>query len=130
MALFTGLLLPAFLCAIAVFIARRERRLYRHSKDAGWDLFLYSKGRLWRRMAGVGVLLATAGTLAAVELFPATTSAGASAYLVLLLVEVLALLILPLIDLWETARTAKPEDLTRQGDRERQTRGPESGRGQ
>jgi hypothetical protein len=66
-------------------------------------------------MTGVGVLVLLGGTLAALELFAARTASGASVYMGLLLGEVVVLLVLPFVDLWETARSAKPHDLTRQG---------------
>jgi len=119
MELLLGLALPFAMCVIAYLIARNELGVYQHGKAAGWDVFVYSKGRLWRRMIGVGFLVATAVTLAAHELFPASTPQGASIYLVLFSVEVLALLVLPIVDLWETGRTAKPGDIKRQEDPDR-----------
>jgi len=117
-----GLALPVVLCTLAFLMGRHELRLYRNSRESGWDLFAYSKGRLWRRMTGVGLLAGVGLTLAALEVLPASTSWGASLYLALLCTEVLGLLVLPLVDLWETSRTAKPKDLMRQADPDRRTR--------
>ena len=116
------MLIALALMAIAVVICRHELAAYRDSKELGSDLFVYSRGRLWRRLTGVGFLLATAVTLAAFELFPAQTTWGASLYVALLTTEVVTLLVLPVLDLWETGRTARPEDLTRQADPDRQKR--------
>lgn len=113
------LILPCALCVLAYFIGRRELRLYRHAKASGWDLFVYTKGRLWRRMFGVGVLAATGLTLAGVELHPSPGPVWASVYMGALLTEVVLLLVLPVFDLWETARTAKPEESRRQVDPDR-----------
>lgn len=111
----TSIGLPLILWALALFVGRREWRHYKTPTDIGSDLFIYSKGRLWRRMTGVALLAALGTTLAALGVFPARTAAGVSIYMALLISEVLVLLVLPFFDLWETARTARPHDLTRQG---------------
>lgn len=122
MAILLGLVLPVLLGVLAIWLGRRELRVYRESNDFGSDLFVYTKGRLWRRMTGVVLLGLTGATLAALELFPAQTVSGVSVYLALLCAEVMGLLVLPLVDLWETGRGADPADLTRQGDPDRRTR--------
>ncbi|HUH02238.1 MAG TPA: hypothetical protein VML75_09585 [Kofleriaceae bacterium] len=107
-----GIALPAVLVAVAGALAHREIRLYRGTRaiagdlvDAlGADLFEYTRWRLLRRLTGVIVLLATAVTLAALELAPATSITGAQLYLALLTTEALTLIILALLDLRETAR--------------------------
>lgn len=108
--------LPAALVVLAAVVARREWRQYRSATAIGSDLFRYSRGRLVRRMTGVGVLVALAMTLAALGWVRPRTASGLSALLGALLVEVALLVALPILDLWETARTARPEDLTRQAD--------------
>jgi hypothetical protein len=112
---FVSIVLPVALLALAVLLARREWRQYRGATDIGSDLFVYSRGRLVRRMTGVGLLVALGMTLAALGVFPARTASGLSIYLALLISEVLVLLLLPFLDLWETSRTAKLHDLRRQG---------------
>ncbi len=118
----TGILIALALMVIAGVIYRHEISAYRDAKELGSDLFVYSQGRLWRRMTGVGCLLATGLTLASFELFPARSTWAASLYIALFTTEVVTLLVLPLVDLWETGRTAKPEDLTRQADPDRRKR--------
>jgi len=66
-------------------------------------------------------LIATGLTIAAWDLLPPKTPQQASLFMGLLLAEFGVLLVLPVFDLWETARTSKPEDLTRQGAKRRQT---------
>lgn len=122
MGILTGVVFPIVLCAIAWFLGRRELALYREADEYGHDLFVYSKGRLYRRMTGVAVLVLLGGTLLAMEMFPASSGRGISIYLALILTEVAALVVLPLLDLRETARTAVPEDLTRQAETDRRTR--------
>ena len=117
-----SIVLPAALCGLAYFLARREWKQYKLAEDIGSDLFVYSRGRFIRRMTGVVLLVALAMTLAALGVFPARTASGVSIYMALLISEVLILLVLPLFDLWETARTARPHDLTRQGGPKPRTR--------
>jgi hypothetical protein len=109
------------LWVLAALLGRRELRLYRASGEIGTDLFVYTRARLWRRMTGVGVLAALGATLLAFELVGASSPSGLSLYMALLITEVVVLMVLPIFDLWETARTARPQDLTRQG-RETRTR--------
>ena len=110
-----SVLLPLALWALAAALARREWRAYRRPDDIGTDLFVYSRGRLIRRMLGVGLLVALGATLAALGWLPARSPRGLSIYMALLAVELAGLIVVPLLDLWETARTARPHDLTRQG---------------
>ena len=110
-----SIVLPAVLVGLAFLIARREWKQYRAAEDIGSDLFVYSRGRLLRRMTGVAMLVALGTTLAALGWLPARTASGASIYMALLFSEVLVLLVLALLDLWETARSARPHDLTKQG---------------
>ena len=121
--------LPLVLWALAFGLARREWRHYRADDDIGTDLFVYSRGRLARRMTGVALLVVLGATLAALGLFPARTPRGLSIYMALLIAEVLVLIVLPLIDLWETARTARPHDLTRQGGPPPRTKSKRAARG-
>jgi hypothetical protein len=114
-----NVLLPLVLAATGVFIGLREWQQYKASAEVGHDLFVYSRGRLARRLSGVATLLALAATLFAFGAFPANNPRGASVYLALMIGEVAVLLILPVLDLWETARTARPEELDRQADRPR-----------
>ena len=117
-----GILLPVVLWGLALVIAKRELGLYREHAEFGTDLFAYSKWRLARRLTGVLVMIALGATLMAYELAPASSPRGASIYLGVLVGEVLALVVLPVLDLWETVHTADPEDLTRQADPDRRTR--------
>ncbi len=110
-----SIVVPIVLWGLAFLLARRECKQYKVSDEIGSDLFVYSRGRLVRRMTRVAMLVALGTTLAALGVFPARTANGASIYMVLLISEVLILLVLPMLDLWETARTARPHDLTRHG---------------
>jgi hypothetical protein len=103
-----GVALPLVLATLAVLFGRRELRLYRAARDGDSDLFVYSRGRLWRRLTGLAVLVSTGVTLAAMEFLPASTARGASIYLALIAAQVVALFVLPIVDLIETARTARP----------------------
>jgi hypothetical protein len=110
------------LAVVALLLGRRELRLYRERNrgerapgrviDLDRDLFRYSRGRLWRRMLGVGVIAAVGATIAAWELLPPRSPGEATTYLALLLGELAILVALPLLDLWETARTARPGELS------------------
>jgi hypothetical protein len=122
MGVFAGVVVPLALAVLAFMLGRRELALYREGDEFGSDLFVYSKGRLWRRMTGIGVLVALALTLVALEFLPFRSGPALSIYVALLVTEVAALVVLPLIDLWETAKTADSADLTRQGDPDRRTR--------
>ena len=119
-----SIVVPAVLWGLAYVLARREWRQYQAAAEIGRDLFVYSKGRLIRRMTGVVLLVALGTTLAALGLFPARTATGASIDMALLISEVRVLLVLPVIDLWETARSARPEDLTRQAGGAKKRRKP------
>jgi predicted permease len=108
----TGVVLPCLLFALAGWLARRELRQYQASNAAdgdgdGDDLFVYSRARLRRRMIGLGALAAIGVTLAVMELGASSaeivTVCGA-----LLATALLVLLVVPILDLRETARTARP----------------------
>ena len=112
-----GIALPLALIIVAVGLARREIKLFRGThalagdlKDVlGSDFFEYTRWRLARRLTGVVLLVATAVTLAALEL--ATTSAGAQLYVALITTEALGLIIVGLLDLRETGkRTRRQRD--------------------
>jgi hypothetical protein len=114
-----GIALPLALIIVAVGLARREIKLFRGThelagdlKDVlGADFFEYTRWRLARRLTGVVLLVATAVTLAALELVPATTSAGAQLYVALITTEALGLICVGLLDLRETGkRTRRQRD--------------------
>ena len=119
MGITTGVVLPCLLVALAGWLGRREWRLYRAPATDGTDLFVYSRGRLVRRMIGLVALAAIGVTLAVIELAAASaavvTGCGA-----LLVAELLVLVVVPVLDLRETARTAHPERLERAGMTRRQ----------
>lgn len=114
MGFLVGIALPALLVGVAIALAVREIRLFRAThaiagdlaSALGADFFEYTRWRLVRRLTGVA-LLATAVTLAALELAPATGLAGAQLYIALLTTEALALIIVGLLDLRETAKRRK-----------------------
>jgi hypothetical protein len=95
---------PLLLVLVAVLLGRRELRLYRASHDEDSDLFVYSRGRLHRRLAGVVVLASTGLTLGAMAWLPAISPRGTAIYVALLTTEVLALIAIPILDLIETTR--------------------------
>lgn len=115
MGFLVGIALPALLVGVAIALAVREIRLFRAThaiagdlaSALGADFFEYTRWRLVRRLTGVALLLATAVTLAALELAPATGLAGAQLYIALLTTEALALIIVGLLDLRETAKRRK-----------------------
>lgn len=117
-----GIALPIALWIAAYLLARRETNAYAERGSGDTDVFVYSKRRYVRRMLGVGILVCTGMTLMAWELVGASTAGGAMIYMGLLGVEVAALVVLPVLDLRETTRTAAPEDLTRQAGRGRRKR--------
>jgi hypothetical protein len=122
MDLVEALVVPVLVWYLAFLLGRRELRAYRRRHKEETDLFVYSKGRFIRRMTGVVALVATGLTLAAWDFLPPKTPQQASLYVGLLLAEVAIIVVLSMVDLWETVRTAKPEDLTRQGAPRRQSR--------
>lgn len=117
-----GVALPIVLGTLAFLLGRRELASYRERNEFGSDLFQYTRARLIRRMTGLGVLALTGLTFAAMELIGPKTPRAAAIYLALLATEVAAMVILPLLDLHETRRTADSSDLTRQADPDRRTR--------
>ena len=60
-----------------------------------------------RRLVGVGVLVALGLTFAALGLLPPRTAGAASLYLGAIVGEVAVLLLLPVVDMWATARMVK-----------------------
>lgn len=122
MSIFETILLPAAILALAFALARREWRLYRTAAEIGSDLFVYSRWRLCRRLGGVVVLVALAGTFVLLGARGPRDAAEASAYVGALVGEVLVLVGLSIWDLRETGKTARPEDLTRQGGGRSRTR--------
>jgi hypothetical protein len=100
--------LPSLLIGLAYGLGRREWKQYRAAAEIGSDLFVYTRGRLIRRMTGVGMLAALGVTLAMFGLAPPRSPAAASLYLGLFVGETIALLVLPIVDLVETGRTARP----------------------
>ena len=121
-----SILLPSCVLAIAYVLARREWHSYRSSAETG-DLFVYGRGRLVRRLVGVGVLAALALTLTALDILPARTPRGAHTYLGLFAAEIGTLVALALWDLWETGRTAQPGKGVTFGDPKRPPRRPPPG---
>jgi hypothetical protein len=103
-----SIVVPSLLVGLACALGRREWKQYRAAAEIGSDLFVYTRGRLIRRMTGVALLVALAVTLALFGALPPRTPAGASVYLGVMLGEVVLLIVLPIVDLVETARTARP----------------------
>jgi hypothetical protein len=102
------LVLPAVLLVLAALLLRRELRLYRRSAAIGNDLFVYSRWRLLRRLGGIAALVLMAVTFVALGVLPPRSATGASAYLGAILGELAVLVVVPIWDLVETARTARP----------------------
>jgi hypothetical protein len=109
------LVLPGAIGAVALLLLRRELELFRGARrgDGDRDLFVYSTGRFVRRLTGIAALLALALTLAGLGLVPPRNAAQAQVYLGLITTELVALVVVPLWDLVETARTARPGDRSR-----------------
>jgi hypothetical protein len=114
MDLLADLVVPIILIGLASLLTRRELHAHRRREHGDSDLFRYTKGRLVRRLSGIGLLAATGLTLGAWELWPPASPRAASLFLVVMLCEVVGLVVLGLVDLWETARTAQSADLSRQ----------------
>jgi MFS family permease len=110
-----GIAVPLLILAVAIWLARFEMRLYREAHEDGTDLFVYGKGRLIRRMIGVGVMVVTAVGIFWMEIAWSWSPRLSVIVMAILLAAVVLLLVVPLADLRETARTAKPEDLKRSG---------------
>jgi hypothetical protein len=117
-----GVAVPIVLWTLAFLLGRREVESYRDRDEVGSDLFRYSRGRLIRRLSGLGVLAGTGATLAAMELIGPKTPRAAAIYLALLATLVAAMVILAVADLIETRRSAAPGRLTRPADPDRRTR--------
>ena len=113
------IIVPSLILGCAYALGRRELRLYRTShKKNDQDVFVYTRGRLSRRMTGVSILVSLALTLCALGFFPPSTPRGATTYIWLFVADLAALFVVPIWDLWETARTARPGKGLRFGDRE------------
>jgi hypothetical protein len=116
---------PGACLLLAAALGRREWRQYRAAAEIGSDLFVYSKGRLVRRLAGVVLLAALGLTFGALGLFPPRSPGGVHVYMGVIMGEVVLLLALPILDLMETARTARPgKGLTHQEGARPRTRSP------
>jgi hypothetical protein len=102
------IVVPALLLGLSYVLARREWKQYRAANEIGSDLFVYGKGRLVRRLIGIGVLAALGFTLFAMGLLPPSSPRGATVYLSVIVGEVALLVILPIVDLIETGRSARP----------------------
>jgi hypothetical protein len=119
------IVVPALLLGAAYVLGRREWLQYRAAAEIGSDLFVYGKGRLVRRMIGVGMLAALGLTLFAIGMLPPSSPRGASIYLGVLIGELVLLVVLPIVDLIETGRTARPgKGLTHSEGRRQRTRTP------
>jgi hypothetical protein len=102
------IVVPALLLGLAYVLARREWKQYRAAGEIGSDLFVYGRGRLVRRLIGIGVLAALGLTLFTMGIVPPSSPKGATVYLGVIVGEVALLVILPIVDLVETGRTARP----------------------
>jgi hypothetical protein len=96
----------ALLAVAAVPLALREISGYRHRDDRD-DLFVYSRARLVRRVTGMVVLAAAGVTLLIWDLAPPDDPGTASLLLGLVLIEVVALVVIAILDMRETSRTAR-----------------------
>ncbi len=101
------ILMPLFIVATSALLTRRECTLYLQAQREPSDFFPYTVQRLWRRLAGVAVLLSLGGTLAALGLVPPTDARQAARYEVLLLGGVLMLVLLSAWDLWAMGRPVR-----------------------
>ncbi len=106
--------LTAGLWTTAFLLHRHERQLRVKHHTFGTDLFAYSKHRAMCRLLGVGVLSTLGGTLLLFELLPPSTPTMGWLYIAGLFLQVLLLLAIGVIDMWETAKTANPADQSRQ----------------
>ncbi len=114
-----GAAVGVVLLIVTVLLALREQSLYTTQRDGLWkdgtDLFVYSKGRLAIRITGLVMTAALGLGLIAWELWPPATPSALAAYVVLFGTSSLGLVAVVVGDLVVTARTAKPENLKRQG---------------
>jgi hypothetical protein len=119
------IVVPAVCLGLAYVLGRREWKLYHAAAEIGSDLFVYSRGRLFRRMGGVVVLAALGLTFVALGVAPPRSPTGADVYLGLIVGEVAVLIVLPIWDLLETSRTARPgQGITDRGAARPRTRRP------
>ena len=96
----------ALLAIGAIPLAIREVGAYRRRDDTD-DLFRYTRRRLIRRVTGLVILAGVGATLAIWELAPPADPGSASMLLGLLLVEVVALVVIAVLDMRETSTTAR-----------------------
>ncbi len=108
-------MVPAILWGLAWTLGRRELALYGRRDSEEADVFVYTRGRLVRRLTGVGLLVGLGAAFAALGFFPPTTPGEANVYLGVFAGGVILLIVLPVWDLVETARTAKPGKGIRHG---------------
>lgn len=103
----------ALLAIASVPLAIREIRAYRRRDDLADDLFVYSRRRLVRRLFGLGVLAGVGATLLVWELATPSDARAASILMMVLLAEILALIVIGVLDLRETSRTARFNQLVK-----------------
>ncbi len=98
------ILLPALIVCASALLTRREWTHFVEAQKEPSDFFPYTIRRLWRRLAGIAVLLSVGGTLAALGLVPPTNARAAARYEVLLIAGIALLLLLSTWDLWALGR--------------------------
>lgn len=112
--------LGILLLIVAALLGLRERALYSAQSEGVWthgtDLFVYTKGRFGVRCAGLFTAAILGAALVGWELWPPVTPGGLMLYVAVFGTASLGLIATVIIDIVMTARTARPEDLTRQGD--------------
>jgi len=116
------------LLIVVVLLGLREQSLYTTQRDGLWkdgtDLFVYSKGRFVVRLMGLAMTMVLGVALFCWDLWPPLTPSSLATYVVVFGVSSIGLVVIVVLDLVITARTAKPENLKRQGDLDRQTNKP------
>ena len=121
-----GAAIGLVLVIVSLLLGLREQSLYTTQRDGLWkdgtDLFLYTKGRFRVRLFGLGTASVLGIALFAWDLWPPVEPSGLMAYVIVFSVSSLALIITVVADLVITARTARPDELMRQGDPARRTR--------
>jgi hypothetical protein len=115
MGILAGIVLPLLMLAGAIWLARFEMRLYREAHEDGTDLFVYGKGRLVRRMIGIGVMVVAAIGIFWMEVAWRWSPRITVGVMAVLMAAVILLVVVPFADLRETERTARPGDLKRAG---------------
>jgi hypothetical protein len=102
------LIIAAASWLLAALLGAHELRAYRSRRGEERDLFAYTHRRLVYRLTGVAALLAFGATLAIWEMVPPRSPGAAVIYLLLFALEVVALLLIAMLDMRETRRTADP----------------------